>query len=176
MKSSRVHRAATGWLLVATWAPVVWSQVPAVKPCSEPQHRQFDFWLGDWNVHGPKGRLLGESRIEAIANGCALLENWSGTGGFAGKSLSSYDGSDRKWHQSWIGSDGLRLELAGNLVDGRMQLEGRQPDPAKPGAFSVQRISWSLNPDGSVHQLWQTSIDGGTTWNTAFDGTYLRRK
>lgn len=68
------------------------------------------------------------------------------------------------------------LDLTGNLVDGSMRLESRQADPAKPGAFSVQRISWSLGPDASVHQLWQTSSDGGTTWSTVFDGTYVRRR
>jgi len=147
------------------------AQAPAAPPpaCQSAEHRQFDFWLGEWEVFLPNGRKAGDSRIESISAGCALLENWNGNGGFSGKSLNSYDRSDKRWHQSWVDSSGSRLELAGAYGDKRMVLS------SAPGA-TVQRIAWSVNDDGSVRQLWESSADGGTTWTVQFDGRYVRRK
>jgi len=147
------------------------AQTPAPPPpaCQSVEYRQFDFWLGEWEVFLPTGKKAGDSRIESISAGCALLENWSGNGGFSGKSLNSYDSSDRQWHQSWVDSSGSRLELAGRYADKRMVLS------SAPGA-AVQRIAWSVNDDGSVRQLWESTADGGRTWTVQFDGRYVRRR
>ena len=144
---------------------------PAPPPpaCQTAEYRQFDFWLGEWEVFLPGGKKAGDSRIESIAAGCALLENWSGNGGFSGKSLNSYDSEDKRWHQSWVDSSGSRLELVGSYADKRMVLS------SAPGS-TVQRIAWSVNDDGSVRQLWESSADGGKTWAVQFDGKYVRRK
>ena len=145
---------------------------PAPPPpaCQTAEYRQFDFWLGEWEVFLPNGKKAGDSRIESIAAGCALLENWSGNGGFSGKSVNMYDRSDQRWHQSWVDSSGSRLDLAGALADKRMVLSSA----AKAGP--VQRIAWSVNDDGSVRQLWESSSDEGKTWTVQFDGKYVRRK
>ena len=144
---------------------------PAPPPpaCQTAEYRQFDFWLGEWEVFLPGGKKAGDSRIESIAAGCALLENWSGNGGFSGKSLNSYDSEDKRWHQSWVDSSGSRLELVGSYADKRMVLS------SAPGS-TVQRIAWSVNDDGSVRQLWESSVDGGKAWAVKFDGKYVRRK
>jgi hypothetical protein len=156
--------------LVALAGEVAVAQAPAPPAaCQTPEHRQFDFWLGEWEVFLPNGKKAGDSRIESIAAGCALLENWTGTGGFSGKSLNSYDGTDKRWHQSWVDSTGSRLELAGAYADKRMVLS------SAPGG-TVQRIAWSVNDDGSVRQLWEATEDGGKTWTVQFDGRYMRRK
>ena len=36
-------------------------------------------------------------------------------------------------------------------------------------------ITWSLEPDASVRQVWESSTDGGTTWTVAFDGRYVKK-
>lgn len=41
-------------------------------PCSSQEHRQFDFWLGEWDVT-QKGKPAGTSRITAILGGCVLM-------------------------------------------------------------------------------------------------------
>ena len=117
----------------------------------------------------PNGKKAGDSRIESISAGCALLENWSGSGGFSGKSLNSYDRGDKRWHQSWVDSSGSRLELAGSYADKRMVL-------SSGSGAAMQRIAWSVNDDGSVRQLWESTADGGKTWTVQFDGKYVRRK
>jgi len=35
----------------------------APSPCSSPEHRLFDFWLGDWRVTKPDGSVAGTNHI-----------------------------------------------------------------------------------------------------------------
>ncbi|MEO8385623.1 MAG: hypothetical protein ABI583_10295, partial [Betaproteobacteria bacterium] len=51
------------------------------KPCTSPAYRQFDFWIGDWDVTNPAGKLVGTNLIKPILGGCVLHENWFATGG-----------------------------------------------------------------------------------------------
>ncbi len=148
----------------------------APPPCSAPQYRQFDFWIGHWDVFQPDGKRAGENLIEPILGGCALRETWQGSGGFSGTSLNAYDAVGKLWHQTWLDNHGGRLDLAGGLRGQAMVLESREPHPDKPGATLDQRIAWSVLPDASVRQLWETSEDGGKTWSVAFDGKYVRRR
>src|SRR5690349_15545540 len=54
------------------------AQVPPAPPPLPPEARQFDFWVGEWNVTNPAGKAAGQSKIESIAGGAGLLENWTG--------------------------------------------------------------------------------------------------
>ncbi len=143
------------------------AQTPPAKPCASAEHRQFDFWIGVWDVFGPKGKQVGQSRIELHGGGCYLLENWTSLNGPEGKSLNMYDASDKRWHQSWYDNSGSRLDLSGSLVDGKMVMTSRD---------GSQRITWTPNGDGSVRQSWESSADQGKTWTSSFDGRYVKRK
>src|SRR5262245_17034257 len=144
------------------------------KPCTSPLHRQFDFWVGHWDVTGPKGGFAGINRIELVDGGCALYESWSsGGGGYTGRSLNSV-GGDGRWHQSWVDSSGGRLELAGAIVDGKMILEGDSPATTPDGPPVKNRITWTPQADGGVRQVWEASSDGGKSYTIAFDGLYHR--
>src|SRR3990170_40736 len=44
--------------------------------CREPEHREFDFWLGTWDVLNAEGDVVGHNEIQRVARGCALLEDW----------------------------------------------------------------------------------------------------
>lgn len=142
------------------------------KPCSSDEFRQFDFWIGEWDVTAGD-RSAGRNRITSILGGCVLLEEYSGTnGGYEGKSLNTYDGTAGEWHQSWVDNQGLLLQLRGRLEDGRMVLRGERI--GQGGKPVIDRITWAPNEDGTVQQTWHVSGDGGETWSTAFDGTYSR--
>ncbi|HWK85149.1 MAG TPA: hypothetical protein VNS61_15590 [Caldimonas sp.] len=169
--------AAAALSMSGAWAQTApAASAPALPPpaCLADEHRQFDFWIGDWEVFQPNGQKVGENRIEPIANGCALLENWSGRGGFSGKSLNIYDRDDKRWHQTWVDSSGSLLVIAGGLVDKRMVMSSQAPAPG--GGTLQQRIAWTPDDDGSVRQLWESSTDSGKTWTVQFDGKYVRRK
>lgn len=146
------------------------------QACSSAEHRQFDFWLGDWDVFTPDGKPAGTSRIERITDGCAVLENWAGKRGLTGKSLNIYDVADQQWHQFWVDSSGTRIMLDGTFADGKMVLQSNTTDRKRPGVKVTQRITWSKNADGSVRQLWDTSEDAGKTWTVSFDGKYVAAK
>ena len=141
------------------------------SPCSAPEARQFDFWVGSWTVHA-NDKVAGHNNITSIHNGCTVFEQYRAENSpYEGKSFNYYDSGDGKWHQIWVDSGGLRLHLTGTFADGKMVLSGeRQSD----GATVIDRISWFDNDDGTVRQLWEASRDGGKTWNTLFDGRYVR--
>jgi len=145
---------------------------PAPPPagCAASESHQFDFWIGDWNVIDPAGKVAGHNRIEAILGGCALAEHWDGAGGGHGVSYNAYDTGAKVWRQFWVDARGGVLQLEGGLVGRDMVLKS-------PGAGKhVDRITWTPNDDGTVRQHWQTSEDGGTTWATSFDGRYERTR
>jgi len=167
------------WLaLVLFAAPAIGQSLPPppAKPCESSEHRQFDFWVGHWDVFGPAGKKVGENHIEVIADGCALLEHWTGNGGVTGKSLNSYDAIDRRWHQTWVDNSGSLLLLAGQLVDRSMVMSMTGPSPTDPKVTLLQRITWTPASDGSVRQRWESSSDAGTTWTVLFDGRYVRAR
>ena len=141
----------------------------AAKPCASPEHRQFDFWVGDWDVTRPDGHIAGHNRITPILGGCALREEWTGAQGNQGTSLNAYDGDSHRWRQTWVDQGGTVLLLAGRLEDGKMILQSGE------GA-SRQRITWTPLADGRVRQLWDSSSDGGKTWKVEFDGIYAKKK
>jgi hypothetical protein len=156
------------------------AMAPAVAPkppaCAAPEHRQFDFWLGEWEVRDPAGKLAGRNTIVAIQGGCALQENWSGVSGSAGTSLNAYDGDRKRWHQTWVDNGGGLLLLEGGLIDGRMVLTGESSTADSPPKLALQRITWTPLPDGRVRQLWEASTDGGRGWTIVFDGIYAKAR
>ncbi len=170
-----VHRAlrCTLAVLLAVWASApAWAQPARPAPCSAPEHRQFDFWLGDWAVHRPDGELAGHNRIQRAFGGCVLHEQYDTGRGYSGASFNIYDAGRKAWHQTWVDGGGLLLRLEGGLVDGRMVLAGETT--AADGKRTRHRISWAPLPDGSVRQLWETS-DAAGDWSAAIDGRYTRR-
>jgi hypothetical protein len=156
-------------------APAADAPVPTPgQACDAKPRRQFDFWLGDWDVRDPGGKLVGRNRVTRVHGGCALEEQWSGHGGVTGSSLNAWDADRDRWHQTWVDNTGAVLLLDGGWTGERMVLSG-QDAPAPGASPTLQRISWEPLPDGRVRQLWEASKDGGRTWATAFDGTYSRR-
>ena len=144
-------------------------------PCSAEEYRQFDFWIGDWEVFNPQGQKVGENKIEKILNGCSLKESWESTTGYRGHSFNIYDQTKKQWHQTWVDIGGNLLKLDGKLENGAMILKGiTQGQQGKV----MNKITWSKVKEGEqahVRQVWQTTSDLGKTWQTAFDGLYKKK-
>jgi hypothetical protein len=141
-------------------------------PCVAPEFRQFDFWLGHWKVTNPKGKQVGTSEISRVSEGCAIREQWKSVSGSNGMSINYYDSADYKWHQDWVGGDGLILHLEGNLVGSVMVLSGASKSTR---GTVLNRITWTPLPDGKVKQEWKISPDNGRTWKTSFVGIYEKQ-
>lgn len=152
------------------------SPAPAVAPaCQAEEYRQFDFWVGNWEVMVAGGKKAGDNRIEIINNGCALMESYSTASGYRGRSFNMYDAARGVWHQTWVDNGGLLLTIEGGVIDGSMVLTGTGTRKTAQGEV-LDRISWTPGDDGSVRQVWEVSADQGATWNAIFDGRYQRKQ
>jgi hypothetical protein len=141
--------------------------------CKEPLHRQFDFWIGEWNVTTPDGQPAGRNTIRGIEDGCVILESWTGAGGGTGTSINYVE--QGRWHQLWVSNrtGASPLRLSGGLEGGAMVMAG---DYTRPDGKRVRaRMRWESIQDGKVRQTWENSEDGGVTWTTVFVGIYARK-
>ena len=147
---------------------------PPAAPCSSEKHRQFDFWVGEWDVT-EKGQPAGHNNIVLVHGDCALNENWtSARSNFSGASFNMYVQANDKWHQTWVDANGSLLQLDGAFADGKMVLSGERPSRGGSGK-SLHRITWTPSEDGSVRQLWEVSNDSGNSWSVLFDGLYEKQ-
>lgn len=160
-------------MLVQALGLLLFQATQAPPACAAPEHRQFDFWVGEWRVT-PTGKtnVVANSRIEKLYGGCAIRENWMPLKGSGGGSLNNYVVADKRWHQTWIDSSNSRVEFAGGLVEGEMILTGYWKGVNGPGQDALIRMTYSRNPDGTVRQHGEQSLDHGLTWSTNFDFTY----
>lgn len=95
------------------------------SPCLAGAYRQFDFWIGAWNVFNPAGVQVGTNTVTGELDGCLIAEHWTGAGGVRGRSINTYDAETGQWHQTWVTANTIgHLRMAGGLVDGEMVLRG----------------------------------------------------
>jgi tetratricopeptide (TPR) repeat protein len=148
-----------------------------VEPCKDaqanPQYRQLDFWVGEWDVFSGTQKV-GESSVQLILKDCVVFENWSNLNGGAGKSLNKYNPVTRQWEQFWVEDDGTTNYFKGSLVNGEMRYVFETP--SKSGGTLVRHLTFSKLPDGRVRQLSVSSTDAGKTWVTEYDFVYAKRQ
>ncbi len=143
------------------------------RPCEyDERFRQFDFWIGHWEVSTAAGQVAGANRIEKGEQGCMLLERWTGGGGGSGTSINYYDTAKGKWVQVWVASAGYSIRIEGGLEDGKMVLVGEIF--GLDGKALPFRGTWTPLDDGRVRQFFEQSNDNGETWTPWFDGYYKR--
>ena len=137
--SNRVE-SGTGALLRAMAAFAVVAAISllgmtatAAGPCEGEAHRQFDFWLGEWEVRTADGTLAGVNNISREHGGCVLHERYSTSRGYSGESLNVFDPSRKVWHQTWVDNAGTLLLLEGGLRGESMVLEGQTIGTVLPG-------------------------------------------
>jgi hypothetical protein len=129
--------------------------------CRSREDRQFDFWIGSWNLLLPGGALSGTNDI--TRNGCVIEEEFHAGGGSIGRSVSFWSPRDAHWYQTYIDSMGNRLALRGVLEGSDMVLYHD----------SGGRSTWSPLSTDRV-RFYQEAPNGGG-WRIGFDSTYTRR-
>lgn len=166
---------------LALFAAVAHAQAPSGPPdCSAPEHRAFDFWIGEWDayVRGTEN-LAGRSTITSEDGGCTITEHWRSQdgSGYTGRSINIYDRQTGRWEQHWVDSTGEITHFVGGPIEGGAM---RLTDAANVRAgvnngepFQV-RMTFTPNADGTVRQHGESSADG-VTWTSRYDFTYRRR-
>lgn len=147
-------------------------------PCSAEQSRQFDFWVGTWDLdwtdaQGKKQK--GTNIITKIFGGCVIEENFStaGPNPYLGRSHSVYDARGGVWKQTWVDSGGAYLDFSGSFESGKMTLRREMTGPR--GNKILQRMIFSNIQKDSFLWDWESSADGGKTWTTNWKINYNRR-
>ena len=147
---------------------------PRVSPCEQDaRFREFDFWVGKWEVHDAKGTLVGVNTITREESGCVLIERWRGEKGSTGMSINYVDKITGEWVQSWHAAGGYQILIRGGLTDEGMLLSGTIHYIAN-GQTAPFRGLWTAMPDGRVRQYFEQSNDDGATWDPWFEGFYSR--
>jgi hypothetical protein len=155
---------------------------PQPAPCSGPEYRQLDFWIGEWDVEGdsrvgsnPDKWQHGKHKnsITKAFDGCVIQENFDDLAGFHGMSVSMYDAKSGKWKQTWVDNAGSYFDLVGEFKDGKMVLVHQTTIQGKP---ALQRMVFSDIKSDSLHWDWESSVDDGKTWRTNWKLVYTRKK
>ena len=90
--------------------------------CNDPVHRQFDFWLGDWQVFdGQTGQLVAFDRIDKELNGCVMVQHLVWLSDEFRKPELPYRPSGMSWS---VVQDGHWLMLWADTYSGTVLAEG----------------------------------------------------
>lgn len=164
--------------LFASFA-VAQTSAPA-SPCSTPEFRQFDFWVGDWDLTWPgqngQPEQHGHNNIERELGDCVIHEHFSDQANppFQGTSLSTFTPKLGKWQQTWVDNQGAYLDFVGEFKDGQMVLS-REVTGKDGKKFQQRMVFKNIKPD-SLDWSWERSDDGGATWKVQWPIHYQRRK
>lgn len=151
-------------------------------PCSSMEARQFDFWLGKWDLSWPAEQTGGEkgntatgtNQITRLFDDCVIEENFATSDGrYLGRSVSVYDTRTDGWHQTWVDNMGGYLVFTGGFDGTTMEL--RTPATERNSEQAVQRMVFSDIAEDSLEWTWQNSSDGGDTWEEIWTISYRRQ-
>lgn len=150
------------------------------NPCSKPEYRQFDFWLGEWEAFSPNGNKGGDSKISLMLDSCTILEEWTSAivrNGFrfSGKSYNMYNAAKKQWQQYWVDNTGSVTEyFNGFYKDDKMTIQTNN-EKVSDTSWLIQKMTfYKLNAD-KIRQHGENSNDGGASWTTSFDLEYRRK-
>ncbi len=137
-----------------------------------PAARRFDFYLGDWtrrNGDRVERRLQVTSAFDG--NGMIISSRDAETGKTTDTSILMFDEADAIWRQIWIGKDGMTVTLEGRFQGDAMVL--RQVSQDGKAKKSARAVYSNVSENGFSYQ-WQSSIDGGRTWETMATRIFTR--
>ena len=130
--------------------------------------REFDFWLGQWDLVLGGGQGLATNDISSfgLGGGIAILEDYR-QGPYLGTSVSYYSPREGRWRQLWLDNmDGL-LEFAGGTQGNKFVISGNL-------GTTKTRLVYSNITNRSLDQSADMSPDG-LNWQVSFSARYTRR-
>ena len=166
-------------LLFLTSAGFSQSATTPPNPCTAAQQKQFDFWVGEWDLTWPaqNGGVPGHgtNNIKRILDQCIVQENFSSLDGsnLLGTSLSVYDLPSNHWKQTWVDNQGGYLDFVGDFQNGQMILQ--REAKGKDGKPFLQRMVWKNVTSNEFDWSWESSKDDGKTWQVNWPIHYKRK-
>jgi len=146
----------------------VFAQDSAPANCGDAAYHQFDFWAGNWDVFDVGSPTkVAHARVDSILEGCVIREDYRSKNGHEGQSFTIYDALRKLWHQTWVTSDGVLLEIEGRFENSEMVLSGKNQKG------EIVRGTWKA-VNGDVREVAQKSANDGKTWNPWFDIMFRR--
>ncbi len=167
-------------ILICLFASLYLVTFAQQRPCSDPAYRQFDFWVGEWEAFGAKGKA-GDSKISMILDSCIILEEWTSANvslgvRYAGKSFNTYNQTTGQWQQTWVDNIGGSTEyLRGESGKDKITFYADHVKSSAGNEFMRKLTFYKLSID-KVRQHGERSDDGGKTWTTEYDLEYRRKK
>jgi hypothetical protein len=150
-------------------------------PCSSPEFRQFDFWIGEWEAFGINGKKAGDSKISLILDSCIILEEWTSAGvqqglRYAGKSFNTWNSSLKEWQQTWVDNTGNTTAFTHGKFADKKIIFNTDPFPFSKDTTAIRRLTFFDLGKDKVRQLGEITKNNGTTWATEYDLEYRRKK
>jgi len=150
-------------------------------PCSRPEYRQFDFWIGQWEAFGPDGKKAGDSKVSLILDSCILLEEWTSESvqqglRYAGKSFNTYNASTRQWQQTWVDNAGGTNEYMQGKFENNQIIFSSTPFKFSKDSMAIRKMTFTNLSAEKLRQHGEISKDNGLTWSTEYDLEYRRKK
>ena len=161
-------------------AAAIVAQSPAdAAPCSAPEYRQLDFWVGDWALEFDRGegrKGTASNRITRDDFGaCATVERFEMPSGYKGGSYSMYDRDKKQWRQMWVDNNGGTFTLVGGPVSGEDHIfELRTLEPTGRDRL-LRRMIWQDVAPDSLKWRWQSKQPDGS-WKDEWVLDYRREQ
>jgi ketosteroid isomerase-like protein len=158
------------------------SQLIAQKsPCeTDSIYRQFDFWIGNWEVYDLKNNKAGDSKITSILNSCIIMEEWTSVNKqngviYAGKSFNTYNALSKQWQQTWVDNTGGSTQfLNGKFDENKIEFTSA-PFQLAQDTMAIRRLTFYNQSSEKVRQHGEIMKNNGK-WRTEYDLDYRRKK
>ncbi|HMU09841.1 MAG TPA: hypothetical protein PKC54_07555 [Ferruginibacter sp.] len=150
-------------------------------PCSRPEYRQFDFWIGEWEAFGVNGKKAGDSKISLILDSCIILEEWTSASvqqglRYAGKSFNTYNATTKQWQQTWVDNAGGTNEYMQGKFENNQIIFSSTPFKISKDTMAIRKMTFTNLSPAKLRQHGEISKDNGITWATEYDLEYRRKK
>ena len=142
------------------------------RPCSSESAREFDFWVGEWDVTWGE-KATGTNTIRSILDGCAIVEEFDApTEDFHGTSVSCYNVKRGRWEQMWADNAGNCWQFTGGMDGDDMVLSTREVEDGRD--VVLRMVFFEIKPDQFDWRR-ERSADQGATWQELWRIHYRRR-
>ncbi|MEM8762672.1 MAG: hypothetical protein AAGD88_02595 [Bacteroidota bacterium] len=141
---------------------------------------EFDFWVGTWDATWDEGEGVvgkGTNSIQRIMDKKVLLENFEilegASKGFKGTSISVLSIQTATWKQAWADSQGSYLDFEGFVNKDARGFKTHTVN-SKGQKMIARMVFKDIQADAFTWD-WESSMDGGKTWNLLWRVNYTRK-